>query len=164
LQSGALIGVTRTDANTVQHADIVAMWARMSPRNKPNAAWYINSEVHPKLDALYFPGSTTSVLSPYVSYGQDGVMRIYGRPVIETEFNPALGTQGDILLADMREYLYWEKTDIQAATSIHVQFLTDETTFRFVYRCDGQTAYSSPVTPYKGSATQSAFVSLTAAS
>ena len=164
LSSGALVGVTRVDASKVQHADIVAMWARMHPRNKSNAAWYINSEVHPQLDALYFPGSTTSVLSPYVSYGQDGVMRIYGRPVIETEFNPALGTQGDILLADMREYLFWEKTDIQAATSIHVQFLTDETTFRFVYRCDGQTAMSSAITPYKGSATQSAFVSLTAAS
>jgi hypothetical protein len=64
----------------------------------------------------------------------------------------------------MREYLFWEKTDIQAATSIHVQFLTDETTFRFVYRCDGQTSMSSPITPYKGSKTQSAFVSLTAAS
>jgi len=164
LASGALVGIARVDANKIQHADIVAMWARMSSRNKPNATWYINSEVHPQLDALYFPGSTTSVLSPYISYGQDGVMRIYGRPVIETEFNPALGTQGDILLADMREYLYWEKTDIQSATSIHVQFLTDETTFRFVYRCDGQTSMSSPVTPYKGSSTQSAFVSLTAAS
>ena len=164
LNSGALVGVTRLDANKVQHADIVAMWARMLPRSKANSAWYINGEVHPQLDQLYFPGSTTSVLSPYVSYGQDGVMRIYGRPVIETEFNPALGTQGDILLADMRDYLYWEKSDIQAATSIHVQFLTDETTFRFVYRCDGQTAYSSAITPYKGTATQSAFVSLTAAS
>jgi HK97 family phage major capsid protein len=163
LQSGALVGVTRTDANKVQHADIVAMWQRMSPRSKANAAWYINSEVHPQLDALYFPGSTTSVLSPYVSYGQDGVMRIYGRPVIETEFNPALGTQGDILLADMREYLFWEKTNIEAATSIHVQFLTDETTFRFVYRCDGQTSMSSPITPYKGTLTQSGFISLTAA-
>lgn len=164
LASGALIGIARVDGNKIQHADIVGMWSRMHPRNKSNAAWYINSEVHPQLDALYFPGSTTSVLSPYVSYGADGVMRIYGRPVIETEFNPALGTQGDILLADMREYLYWEKTDIQAATSIHVQFLTDETTFRFVYRCDGQTSQASALTPYKGSATQSAFISLTAAS
>jgi hypothetical protein len=64
----------------------------------------------------------------------------------------------------MREYLYWEKTDIQAATSIHVQFLTDETTFRFVYRVDGQPAHNTPLTPYKGSSTQSAFVALTAAS
>jgi HK97 family phage major capsid protein len=164
LGSGALVSVTRTDANKVQHADIVSMWQRMHPRNKGNAAWFINSEVHAQLDQLTFTAGTTGILSPYVSYDVNGVMRIYGRPVIETEFNPALGTSGDILLADMRDYLYWEKSDIEAATSIHVQFLTDETTFRFVYRCDGQTSMSSPLTPYKGSATQSAFVALTAAS
>lgn len=164
LNSGALISVTRTDASRVQHADIVAMWARMQSRSKPNSSWFINAEVHAQLDQLAFTAGTTGILSPYVSYGVDGVMRIYGRPVIETEFNPALGTAGDILLADMREYLYWEKSDIQAATSIHVQFLTDETTFRFVYRCDGQTSMSSAVTPFKGSATQSAFITLTAAS
>lgn len=164
LNSGALVSVTRTDANKIQHADIVGMWGRMPSRNKSNAAWYINAEVHAQLDQLTFTAGTTGILSPYVSYGVDGVMRIYGRPVIETEFNSALGTAGDILLADMREYMFWEKSDIQAATSIHVQFLTDETTFRFVYRCDGQTSMASPLTPYKGTATQSAFVALTAAS
>jgi HK97 family phage major capsid protein len=164
LQSGALVSATRTDANKVQHADILNMWQRMHPRNRSNAAWFVNSEVEPQLDALFFSTGSEGVLSPYVSYGLDGVMRVKGRPVVVTEFNAALGTAGDILLADMREYLYWEKTNIEAATSIHVQFLTDETVFRFVYRCDGQTSMSSPVTPYKGSNTQSAFVALTAAS
>lgn len=164
LNSGALVTFARVDANTVQHADILKMWQRLTPRARGNAAWFINSEVEPQLDALYFSTGTTGILSPYVSYGTDGVMHIKGRPVYVTEFNPALGTAGDILLADMSEYLFWEKSDIEAATSIHVQFLTDETTFRFVYRCDGQTSMSSPVTPYKGTNTQSAFVALTAAS
>jgi HK97 family phage major capsid protein len=90
-------------------------------------------------------------------------MQIYGRPVVETEFNAALGTAGDILLADMSEYLMWEKNAVEAASSIHVQFLTDQTAFRYIYRVDGQTALASAITPANGSSnTQSPFVTLAA--
>ena len=160
LNSGALIGVGRTTATSVVHRDLVRMWQRLSPRSQARAKWYINSEVHPQLDQLTFTAGTTGILSPYVRYNEDGVMQIYGRPVVETEFNAALGTAGDILLADMGEYLFWEKGPAESASSIHVQFLTDQTVFRFVYRCDGQTALASALTPYKGSNTQSPFVSL----
>jgi HK97 family phage major capsid protein len=89
-------------------------------------------------------------------------MRIKGKPVHVTEFNAALGTTGDILLADMSQYLMWEKGDVQAATSIHIAFLTDEQAFRFIYRADGQTAHYSAITPFKGTNTQSPFVGLLA--
>ena len=56
-----------------------------------------------------------------------------------------------------------EKGGIESASSIHVQFLTDETTFRFVYRFDGGPMWSSTLTPFKGSNTQSPFVVLAAA-
>jgi HK97 family phage major capsid protein len=164
LQSGALVTVTRTNANAIVHADILAMWQRLLPRARKNAQWFINSEAEPQLDALYFTGATSGVLSPYVSYGQDGVMRVMGKEVHVTEFNAALGTAGDIILADMSEFLFWEKGDVQAATSIHIAFLTDEQAFRFIYRCDGQTTHYSPITPYKGTLTQSAFVNLLATS
>lgn len=163
LNSPALISVTRTDATKVAHADLIAMWQRVSPRSKAKGKWYINGEVHPQLDAIYFTG-TTSVLSPYIGYTESGVMQIYGRPVVETEFNAALGTAGDILFADFGEYLYWEKGAIESASSIHVQFLTDQTAFRFISRYDGQTALASALTPYKGTNTQSPFVTLSASS
>jgi HK97 family phage major capsid protein len=78
--------------------------------------------------------------------------------VVETEFNPTLGTVGDILLADMSQYVIIDK-DVQAASSIHVQFLTDQVCYRFVYRCDGQPKIAAPLTPFKGGAnTLSPFV------
>lgn len=163
LNSGALVTFARVDANLIQHGDILKMWQRMLPRFRGGAEWFINSEAEAQLNALYFTG-VTSVLSPYVSYGPDGVMRVMGKPVNVTEFNPGLGTQGDILLANMSEYLFWDKGEVQEAVSIHIAFLTNEQAFRFIYRCDGQTTYSSPITPYKGSNTQSAFVALTASS
>jgi len=158
--SGALVSVARAATSAISSADVLNMWQRMAPRYRSNAAWYVNSDAEPQLDQLYFATGSNGVLSPYVSYTAEGVMRIKGRPVYVTEFSPALGSAGDLLLADMSQYLYWEKGGIQSASSIHVQFLTDQTVFRFVYRCDGQTADYSPVTPFKGSNTQSPFVSL----
>jgi len=162
LNSPALISVARAATTEISHADLVNMWARVSSRSKARGKWYINGEAHPQLDAIYFTG-TTSVLSPYIGYTESGVMQIYGRPVVETEFNAALGTAGDILFADFGEYLYWEKGAIESASSIHVQFVTDQTAFRFVARYDGQTALGSSITPYKGTATtRSPFVTLSA--
>jgi HK97 family phage major capsid protein len=162
MNSGALISIARAATSAIAHADIVSMWGRMLPRSKGNAKWYISSDVHAQLDQLTFTSGSTGILSPYIGYRPDGVMVIYGKPVVETEFNPALGTAGDILLADMSEYLFWEKNAIEAASSIHVQFLTDQTAFRFVYRYDGQTALASAITPANSGATQSPFVALLA--
>jgi hypothetical protein len=65
------------------------------------------------------------------------------------------------MLADMSQYLFWEKGGVQAASSIHVAFQTDEQVFRFTYRCYGCPSIASPLTPYKGTAsTQSPFVIL----
>lgn len=162
MNSGSLITVTRDTGSAVLGADISAMWQRLSIRSKANSKWYVNSELAPQLDKLYAVGST-AVLFPYAGYTPQGVRTLYGRPVIETEFNAALNTTGDILLADMSAYLLWEKGGIESATSIHVEFLTDQEVMRFIYRADGQSSLASAITPYKGTLTNSPFVVLTSA-
>jgi len=162
LQSGALVTAAKTAgqaAATVTNANIIAMWQRLHPRARANAVWFINSEVEPQLDQLYLPTGAAGLEPRYVTFGVDGVMKIKGKDVIVTEFNAALGTVGDIVLADMSEYLLWDKApDMQS--SIHVAFLTDETCFRMVYRIDGKPSLASAITPYKGTATQSTMVAL----
>ena len=66
----------------------------------------------------------------------------------------------DIILADLSQYQMIQKGGVQAASSIHVQFLTDETAYRFVYRVDGQPAWHDTLTPHKGSSPVSPFVAL----
>lgn len=162
--SGQTVSVSRLDVNLIQGTDISAMWQRLSLRSKPNSKWYVNSETAPQLDKLFAVGST-AVLFPYAGYTPNGVRTLYGRPIVETEFNAALGTTGDILLADMKAgYLLWEKGDIEAASSMHVEFLTDQEVLRFVYRADGTPVYASPLTPYKGTLTTSPTVVLSTAS
>ena len=163
MQTGALISVTRTDANAILGADISAMWQRLSPASKAKSKWYVHTECAPQLDKLFAVGST-AVLFPYAGYQPNGVRTLYGRPIVETEFNAALGTTGDIMLADLTSYLGWQKGDVQYATSIHVEFLTDQEVMRFVYRFDGKSAYASALSNYKGSGSTSPFVTLTTAS
>ena len=87
--------------------------------------------------------------------------KIYTRPVLPIEQCATLGTVGDIILADLSQYLLIEKGGIKTASSIHVQFLTDETAFRFVYRVNGQPVWNSALTPFKGTSnTLSPFVAL----
>ena len=82
--------------------------------------------------------------------------------MIPTEYNETLGTKGDIMLVDLSQYLLARKVNegIQQASSIHVEFLTDQTAFRFIMRVDGQPAWNAPLTPAKGAATQSPFITL----
>ncbi len=161
--SGAMITVTRTDANKILGQDISNMWVRMDLRGRKSANWYVSNDAGPQLDNLFAVGST-AVLYPYASIGADGVKRLYGRPIVTTEFNETLGTAGDIVLADMSQYLAWQKGGIEESTSIHVYFLSDETAFRFVYRCDGKSAVNTVLTPLKGSTDTSPYVRLLATS
>ncbi len=163
--SGALVTVTRTDANKILGTDVSAMWQRMDTRSKARAKWYVNSEVAPQLDQLFAVGST-AVLFPYAGYNPaEGVRTLYGKPIIETEFNAALGTTGDIVLADMSQYLLWEESGgVKESVNMYLYWLTDETAVRFVYRVDGKPSIAAPLTPYKGTLTKSPFVTLSTTS
>ena len=162
MNSPCLVSVTRIDANQVDETDIANMWARRWA-GVDDYVWLSNPSVFPQLINLTvgnFP-----FLLPVASGGQgDPTFSLYGRPYIESEYTYALGTTGDIMLASLSQYQTINKGGIQSASSIHVQFLTDETTFRFVYRVDGQPLWNSALTPYDAGDTLSPFVVLTAAS
>ena len=85
---------------------------------------------------------------------------LLGRPIIETEYSSALGAPGDIMLADLSQYTLIDKGGINAATSMHIAFLTDEMVFRITYRTDGKPMWKDAVTPFKGSNSRSPFVTI----
>jgi HK97 family phage major capsid protein len=66
-----------------------------------------------------------------------------GRPVIPVEYCATLGTVGDIISADFLRYIGIEKDAMQADSSIHVRFITNESTFRFIYRYDAQPTWNA---------------------
>jgi HK97 family phage major capsid protein len=162
MNSPCLITVQRDTASRILTADVLAMWARRWA-GVSDYVWYVGQDSFIQLPQLIL-GTTVALFMPPGGLTGAPYGTLLGRPVIETEFNPALNTTGDIMLASMSQYQTITKGGVQAASSIHVQFTTDETAFRFVYRIDGQPSWNSALTPFNGSGTQSPFVVLGSAS
>jgi HK97 family phage major capsid protein len=162
LNGGAVISAVRDNANTISHADITRMISRLPARAHAKAVWLANPDIMPQIDSLSFTSGSTGILSPYVTYTADGVTMLRGRPVVYNEFSPTLGAVGDLLLADPGDYLYWEGAGVEGASSIHVQFLTNQTVFRFIYRVDGMPATTSALTRYQSTDTVSPYIALAA--
>jgi HK97 family phage major capsid protein len=64
-----------------------------------------------------------------------------GRPVLTVEQCPALGTAGDLVLADLSKYIIVDG-GLNAMLSFHVLFDSDGVSFRFTMRVDGKPASS----------------------
>ena len=161
---------TNQTAATIITQNVMKMFQRTWQPSWANVVFFVNQETLPQLMTLTIPIGTAGAVMPLYyapgtvpnsgnAYGaQYGVM--LGRPVIPIEQCAALGTEGDIIAADLSQYIVGDKGGMNAASSIHVQFVTDQTAFRWIYRCNGEPIWHQPLTPYKGSSTLSPYVTL----
>jgi HK97 family phage major capsid protein len=165
INAPALISVAKQagqTTGTIVKENIDNMWARCLPRMRKNAVWLINQDCEPQLNQLNQAVGTGGQLVYLPPGGLSGApyASLYGRPLVATEYSSALGTPGDIALVDLSTYTLVDKGGVQAATSMHVAFLTDQMVFRITYRVDGKPMLTSAITPFKGTLTKSAFVAL----
>lgn len=161
--SGPLLSITKETgqaAATILAENIDKMWARRYVGG--NYAWYHNQDCGPQLDQLQQALGTAGLALYRPENGLAGAVpqMLKGAPRVETEFNATLGTTMDLLLADLGQYVTISKGGIAQAVSAHVEFLTDQTALRFTMRVDGQPWEASAITPYKGSNTQSSFLTI----
>lgn len=155
MNSAALVTPFRATASQVALADLGAIMARFRGNMyKKSVAWVANKAVLPYLIQL---GST------YVTWtsiaGQKVPGTLFGIPLHFTEHVATLGSVGDIGLYDFDQYLIGDRKTLKVDRSIEYRFNTDETTWRFVKRVDGQPLVDSAFTPKRGS-TLSPFVCL----
>lgn len=172
LNSPALVSVAKETsqvAATLVAENVIKMRSRLRARNRPSAVWFYNQELDAQLPQMNIKvknvAGTENVggFGVYVpAGGLSGAQfdTLFGRPMMPIEQAEALGTKGDIFLADLKEYLLIRKGALETQESIHVRFLYGENTFRFTYRINGAPAWKQPLSPYKGSATQSPFITL----
>ena len=160
LNSGAIVTVAKeaSQTDTITVENLIKMWNRLWSRSRANAVWYINQELEPYLYTLKIGDKPVYIPAGGLSEKPYGTL--FGRPVVPIEQCSAAGEVGDIILADIGQYILIDKGGIKSASSIHVRFLYDENVFRFIYRVDGKPIWTKPLTPYKGSATVSPFVTL----
>lgn len=164
LNAAALVSVSKEtgqQAATIVTENMVKMYARMWPGSQGRGVWFHNVDVLPQLmtTGVQVGVGGSTVFMPAGGISGQPFNTLFGRPMVGIEQAATIGTVGDILFLDMSQYLLIERP-VQTAMSIHVQFLTDQTVFRFVYRVDGQSAWHAALTPKNGSSTLSPFVAL----
>lgn len=168
LTAGCLVTVakeTGQKADTVLFENITKMDARLIDSSEAGAIWLINRDIKPALAGMSLSVGTggVPVFLPANAAAGRPVQTLYGREMLSIEQAATLGDTGDIILADLGEMMFIDKGGIQQAVSIHVEFLTDQTAFRWTYRYDCQPIRKAALTPYKGTAnTRSPFVTLAA--
>jgi len=113
------IVVARTAANHVYYGDLVNMLENFLP--SANGVWVAHQSVMSNLMNMMDQAGGAANTGTYIwGSAADGVpARLLGLPIIFTEKLPRIGTQGDVLLADMRYYLLGDR---QATTVESTQF------------------------------------------
>lgn len=167
LNSGALVQVakrTGQKADTIIFENIIDMDAQLADASDSSAFWIANREVKPDLATMSLSVGTGGVPVYLPANGAAGrpTQELYGKKMVTMEQASALGDVGDLMLFDPNEYIMIDKGGIQSAVSIHVQFITEQTAFRWTYRYNGQPLRSAPISPAKGSKPRSPFVAIAA--
>lgn len=166
LNSPSLISVakeTSQPADSIWKANVDKMWSRMYAPWRRNAVWLINQDAEPALEAMgYSPSGVVPTAASMPVYLPPGGVseapyaRLKGRPVIPLQACKTVGDQGDIILADFQQYMLLRKASgLRTDTSIHFYFDQSVTAFKFVFRVNGQPAWSAAISPENGSNTLS---------
>jgi HK97 family phage major capsid protein len=171
LNAPCKVKLTKESSQTTAtfHANnAVKMMARMPAQSFSRSVWLINQDVMPQILQLGFAvtkadGTAAGAGALYLAPGQMAAGTygtLLGRPILVTEACATLGTEGDVILADLSQYLAAVKGGVRSDVSIHLWFDQNTTAFRFVMRMNGQPWLSNPIARKSGSNTLSHFITV----
>ncbi len=167
LKSPALVTVAKESgqaADTLVGANVVKMWQRADIRRRKNAVWIMHPDVEEQLPTLSVTSGTETkfLWAPEGGFAAAPYQTIFGRPIIFDDNCAGLGDAGDVVLADLQQYMLLKKGRVKQDWSLHVELLTDQNCFRMVLRANGAPKVSSPVKIKNSQKTRSPFVTLAA--
>ena len=140
-------------AGTVLFANIRKMFSRLYAPCRKNAKWLVNQAVHAELLGMAFTtGGATPAMGLTYNATEPYPMRLFGCPVVEVEQCSALGTAGDVILADLSNYGVFMKP-INIAFSDQFYFTSEKIVYKGTVRYAGASLWSAALTPFKGSQT-----------
>ena len=165
LYSKALITVAKEasqEAATFVGANAIKMQARAMPRNRDRLVWLMHPDLEEQLPYLSIQSGETAkfLWNPEGGLGNFDTQRVLNKPVLFEDSCASLGVQGDVLLVDPYQYILLTKGTVKQDWSIHVEFLTDQSCFRVVFRCNGAPKVNKPLTIKNSTKTRSPFVAL----
>lgn len=160
LTAPCLVSVSRATASQIHPSDIVNMIARFRG-SLDKAVFVVNQSALPQIyqlsdpngNYIWHPGMSGSIAGKAMG-------TLYGIPMVVSEKAPALGTKGDLILADWSHYLIGDRGGLRTDYSQHFKFQNDQMAYRCIKRVDGQPWLKSAITPRNGGSTLSPFVTI----
>ena len=146
------------------------MLSSMYHRNiyRTDAVWYVHPNTMQQLEFTYFDDDSTNkrpIYFPAGGMGTGGLTQspfgvMYSRPVVPYEFMSASSSEGDLAFISWRDHASLTKAGggIKFASSIHVRFLNDEMAYRFTFRIDARSLWTSAKEDLNGTTTRSPYV------
>jgi HK97 family phage major capsid protein len=149
---------------TFSLSDASKMLSRLLPASLKSAIWIVHPYALPGLTQLA-DASGRVVWIANEKTGIGGAAQgfvpgtLFGLPVYVSEKCAIYGSgAGDIILTDPALYVIGDRMQVEITASEHVNFLTNQMTWRVVERIDGQPWLDKAVTLADGSSTVSSIV------
>jgi HK97 family phage major capsid protein len=107
-----------------------------SAKNPNRSIWIMSRSAYAAIQGLEDTNGNSLFVGPNgLASAPFGTLK--GLPIAVSDKAQAVGTVGDIILADMSKYKIASKGGLSMASSEHVSFLEDETVFKFRFRVGG---------------------------
>lgn len=167
LNSSALVTVDKAAgqaANTFTGENAIKMQASALPRNRERLVWLMHPDLEEQLPYLAIQSGEAAkfLWNPEGGLGNFDTQRVLNKPVLFEDNCSALGSKGDVLLVDPYQYILLSKGTIKQDWSVHVEFLTDQSCFRVVFRCNGAPKMNAAQKIKNSAKLRSPFVTLAA--
>lgn len=149
------VAIPRTTADEIAYADIVEMFA--SVKFGGSLVWAGSQTTLPQLMQMEDTGGHL-IWQPNAVDNSPGTL--LGLPFFLNERSPVLGTEGDLVLADLSYYLVKDGYGLAVSASEHVYFTSNKTVIKAFRRVDGEPWLTAPLTLEDGETEVSPFVVL----
>jgi len=147
LNSGAMYWVNRATANQIGYTDLVNVVARLLMRGGQSPVWSMPQSALPQIATLQDPMGRYIWQANAVN-GMAG--QLLGYPVRWNNRAPALGSKGDVLLADWDDYLIKDGSGPFVAASEHVKFTSNKTVIKIFWNVDAAPWLTAPIKEENG--------------
>lgn len=147
--------------STILLENVIKMYSRMLPSSLSRGIWICSPDSLPELFTMALSVGTGGGPVMLTNVTAPAPITIFGRPLVVSEKAKTVGTQGDLVFADLSYYLIGDRQIMTTSSSTDWKFGNDQTAFRIIQRVDGRPWIQSAVTPQNGSSnTLSPFVEI----
>lgn len=162
-KSNSLVVVAKDNlqvAATVTMSNLTNMMARTFP-NAKNYVWICNQDVLPQIYQLSLTqGGAFPMFYPMGGATESPSAQLFGLPLLPVEYCSTLGTQNDIMLVNLDEYVLVDKGGPDSSWNPYIYWDHNQQGFKMTWRVDGNPLWNAPLTPFKGANSKSAFITL----